>query len=135
MTKFVGGPFLSSGGGGIPGFCMSLCTGCYPIPLHTSGPQAEKEFKAAQEMIKSIINQKLLQANGVLGIFRANSVGDDIEVYSDNGTKIDTLFGLRQQVRLSHDCHVIVSQSALSSIIALDLTHYMPSVMHVIFRK
>jgi 5-methyltetrahydrofolate--homocysteine methyltransferase len=61
------------------------------------GAQAKKEFEAAQAMIKQLISRKLLRANGVVGIFRANSVGDDIEVYSEDGTEMGTLFGLRQQ--------------------------------------
>jgi len=41
----------------------------------------------ANKMLDRIVKEKALIANGVLGIFPANSVGDDIEVYSDSGKK------------------------------------------------
>ena len=79
------------------------------------GAQAKKEFEAAQAMIKQLISRKLLRANGVVGIFRANSVGDDIEVYSEDGTEMGTLFGLRQQVKIvffmSCDSHLLSCDS------------------------
>lgn len=63
------------------------------------GTEAEKLFNDANTLLNRIINEKLLTANGVMGIFPANSVGDDIEIYS--GEKRDgilaTLHTLRQQ--------------------------------------
>ena len=49
-------------------------------------------------MLEKIIDEKLISAHGVVGIFRANSVGDDIKVYSEDGKEVATLHGLRQQV-------------------------------------
>jgi len=46
------------------------------------GEEAAKLFDDAQEMLKLITKEKWLTANGVVGIFPANSVGDDIEIYS-----------------------------------------------------
>ena len=34
-------------------------------------------------MLDRLIEEKWLRANGVIGLFPANSVGDDIEVYTD----------------------------------------------------
>ncbi|MGD0712160.1 MAG: methionine synthase, partial [Bacteroidales bacterium] len=48
------------------------------------GKEAVKLFDDAQEMLKHIAKEKWLTANGVAGIFSANSVGDDIEIYSSD---------------------------------------------------
>ncbi|AKE51744.1 methionine synthase [Kangiella geojedonensis] len=47
------------------------------------GETATKLYHDAQAMLKTIIDEKWLTARGVIGFFPANSVGDDIEVYSD----------------------------------------------------
>jgi 5-methyltetrahydrofolate--homocysteine methyltransferase len=66
----------------------------------TVGSEALKLFNEAQAMLKEILEKKLLTAQAAIGLFPANSVGDDIEVYEDESRskKIATLFGLRQQV-------------------------------------
>jgi 5-methyltetrahydrofolate--homocysteine methyltransferase len=57
------------------------------------GKVAAKLFDDAQEMIKQLIDEKWLVANGVEGIFHANSVGDDIEIYSsEKKDKVLTTF-------------------------------------------
>jgi 5-methyltetrahydrofolate--homocysteine methyltransferase len=61
------------------------------------GEEAQKVFNDAQNMLQNIINNKLLRCKGVIGFFRANSVGDDIELYGQDGEKIDVLYGIRQQ--------------------------------------
>ncbi|SDE13666.1 methionine synthase (B12-dependent) [Mucilaginibacter pineti] len=63
------------------------------------GDEAKKLFDDAQELLKKIVKEKLLHANGVIGFWPANSVGDDIELYADESrtqvlTRIHTL---RQQ--------------------------------------
>ena len=50
----------------------------------TVGAEAKKVFDDAQKMLKSIIDGRKLQANGVAAFYAANSVGDDIEVYEDD---------------------------------------------------
>jgi 5-methyltetrahydrofolate--homocysteine methyltransferase len=45
------------------------------------GEEARKLFNDAQDMLKDIVKNKSLKARGVFGIFPANSIGDDIEVY------------------------------------------------------
>ncbi len=68
------------------------------------GSEAKKLFNDANKLLDKIIKEKLLSANGVFGLFPANSVGaDDIEVYSDEsrtGVK-RVLHTLRQQVQKS----------------------------------
>jgi len=46
------------------------------------GEEAAKLFDDALYMLELIIKEKWLAANGVAGIFPANSVGEDVEVYS-----------------------------------------------------
>lgn len=50
-------------------------------PVH--GKEAQKLYKDALSLLEKIKQEKLLQAHAVVGIFPANSVGDDIEVYRD----------------------------------------------------
>jgi 5-methyltetrahydrofolate--homocysteine methyltransferase len=47
------------------------------------GEQARKVLADAQAMLKKIIEGRWLQANGVMGLFPANRVGDDIVFYTD----------------------------------------------------
>jgi 5-methyltetrahydrofolate--homocysteine methyltransferase len=66
-------------------FVVWQLRGKYPDILDDprQGEEARKLFDDANRLLDRIINEKLLTANGVVGIFPANSVGDDIEVYSD----------------------------------------------------
>ncbi len=64
-----------------------------------SGETARKLYDDAQQMLDTLIKEKWLTANGVIGFFPANAVGDDIEVYTDD-TRSEvrtTLRNLRQQ--------------------------------------
>jgi len=65
----------------------------------TVGVEAKKLHDDALKLIDEIVDGKLLQAKGVMGIWPANSVGDDIEVYATDGsgTKLGTFHTLRQQ--------------------------------------
>jgi len=64
-----------------------------------SGEAARKLYDDAQVMLDSAIREKWLTANGVIGFFPANAVGDDIEVYTDDtrAKVLTTLHNLRQQ--------------------------------------
>ncbi|MCV7207854.1 methionine synthase [Mycolicibacterium canariasense] len=64
-----------------------------------SGEAARKLYDDAQEMLDTLIKEKWLTANGVIGFFPANAVGDDIEVYADETRTevLTTLHNLRQQ--------------------------------------
>ncbi len=63
------------------------------------GVEATKLFNDAKIMLKEIIAKKQLQANAIIGLYPANSIGDDIEVYADDNRQkvISTLHSLRQQ--------------------------------------
>ncbi|MFP5349055.1 MAG: methionine synthase [Gammaproteobacteria bacterium] len=75
--------------------------GKYPAILSDEkvGKQATQLFNDAQKMLKELIAGRKLTANGVIGLFAANSVGDDIEVYTDETrARVATVFyTLRQQ--------------------------------------
>ncbi len=75
--------------------------GPYPAILDDEvvGVEARKVLADAQAMLKKIIEGRWLQANGVMGLFPANRVGDDIVFYTDESrsTELLTWYGLRQQ--------------------------------------
>lgn len=58
-------------------------------------------FDDAQNMLNKIISTGSLKAHGVVAFYPANSVGDDIVVYGEDGQVLETLYGLRQQVMVS----------------------------------
>lgn len=64
-----------------------------------TGETARKLYDDAQEMLDTLIKEKWLTANGVIGFFPANAVGDDVEVYTDETRSevLTTLHNLRQQ--------------------------------------
>jgi 5-methyltetrahydrofolate--homocysteine methyltransferase len=77
--------------------------GRYPNILtdEVVGVEATKLFADAQEMLKKIVSENWLEARTVVGLFPANSVGDDIEIYADESrTKvIHKQITLRQQTK------------------------------------
>jgi len=75
--------------------------GSYPKILDDAvvGSTARSVFADAQAMLQQIIDGKWLRVNAVFGLFPANAVGDDIEIYRDE-TRRETAMvwhGLRQQ--------------------------------------
>jgi 5-methyltetrahydrofolate--homocysteine methyltransferase len=75
--------------------------GHYPDLLNdpARGPAAKELFANAQELLREIVDKKLLVAHAVHGFYPANSEGDDIVLYTDvSRTKELTRFHtLRQQ--------------------------------------
>jgi 5-methyltetrahydrofolate--homocysteine methyltransferase len=65
------------------------------------GEAATKLYQDAQEMLTQIIEEKWLKASAVVGLFPANSVGDDIEIYSDEERThpLHIQHSLRQQTK------------------------------------
>ncbi|HEX2612592.1 MAG TPA: vitamin B12 dependent-methionine synthase activation domain-containing protein, partial [Fibrobacteria bacterium] len=65
------------------------------------GEEARKLFADAQAQLKDLLEKGELEAQAVYGLWPANSVGDDIEIYADESRT--TLLGvnheLRQQVK------------------------------------
>ncbi len=76
-------------------------TGRYPdIFEHPEkGTEAKKIFADAQAMLKQIVDEKWLTVNGVYGIFRANSINEQVELYGDENREqvIEKLEFLRNQ--------------------------------------
>ena len=86
--------------------------GGYPAILQDEvvGEEARKVLADAQAMLKKIIDGRWLQANGVMGLFPANRVGDDIEFYTDDTRSqvLMTWYGMRQQTEKHADANGVL---------------------------
>ncbi len=86
-----------------PFFATWELSGNYPDILQDEivGVSARSLFTDAEYLLKKIVTEKWLRANAVIGFYPANSVGDDIEIYTDETrTKVKTtLHMLRQQTQ------------------------------------
>ena len=75
--------------------------GIYPKILSSEkwGPQATILFNDAQKMLKDIIENKRFRARAVVGMWPANSRGDDVDLFTDEsrGSVLQTIHFLRQQ--------------------------------------
>jgi 5-methyltetrahydrofolate--homocysteine methyltransferase len=75
--------------------------GVYPRILEHEkyGEQARQIFSEGNALLDEIIGKKLLTARGVYGLFPANSVGDDVRLFTDESRKAElaTFHFLRQQ--------------------------------------
>ena len=83
-----------------PFFISWDLAGKYPKILDDEivGEAARNLFDDAQKMLRKLIDEKLIRANGVIGFWPANTVNhDDIAVYDENGEQISTLHHIRQQ--------------------------------------
>jgi 5-methyltetrahydrofolate--homocysteine methyltransferase len=76
--------------------------GRYPAILNHEkhGEEARKLFADAQKLLEEIVSKKLIRPHGVYGLFPANRVGDDVELYTDESrAKVLAKFHfLRQQI-------------------------------------
>ena len=77
--------------------------GVYPRILEHEkyGEQARTIFAEANALLDVIVEKKLITANGVYGLFPANAVGDDVELYADSARTqvLDRFHFLRQQAQ------------------------------------
>ncbi|MGB0409659.1 MAG: methionine synthase [Opitutales bacterium] len=73
--------------------------GVYPKILDSEkyGEQARSLFEDAQKLLSTIIAEKKFRGRSVVGLFPANSIGDDIELYNEDGSVCGKLRTLRQQ--------------------------------------
>ncbi|MEM6852322.1 MAG: vitamin B12 dependent-methionine synthase activation domain-containing protein, partial [Pseudomonadota bacterium] len=64
------------------------------------GESARSLYADAQKMLRKIIDEKWFTAHGVVGLWPANAVGDDVEVYEDEarGEPLARFHTLRQQM-------------------------------------
>ena len=65
------------------------------------GKHARELFDDAQNLLDRIVAKNLLVARGVHAFWRANSVGDDVDLYADDdrAKKLATFYFLRQQMQ------------------------------------
>jgi 5-methyltetrahydrofolate--homocysteine methyltransferase len=65
------------------------------------GNEARKLYADAQQMLMQLIAEKWLRANAVIGLWPANAIGDDIEVYTNENrsSSLATFHTLRQQTK------------------------------------
>lgn len=91
--------------------------GKYPQILSDAvvGDAASKVFADAQQLLAQVIADQILQCKGVSGIFPANSVGDDIEIYD-----VQTKEVLHRQITLRQQTKKVAGQAnmALADFIA-----------------
>jgi 5-methyltetrahydrofolate--homocysteine methyltransferase len=75
-----------------PFFATWELRGTYPKIFENAqwGSKAREVFDDAQKLLDEIVTKELVTAEAVYGFFPANSVGDDIEIFTD-----DTRHGLR----------------------------------------
>lgn len=69
-----------------PLFTVFDLPGRYPriLTYRHLGDEPQKLFDDAQRLLRRIIEEKRIRPRAVFGLFPANSVGDDIEVYRDD---------------------------------------------------
>ena len=60
-------------------------------------------FDDAQQMLRRMVEEKWLKASGIVGFWRANAMGDDIQLYGEDGAERARLYSLRQQIARSND--------------------------------
>jgi 5-methyltetrahydrofolate--homocysteine methyltransferase len=76
--------------------------GRYPMILDDKkfGSEARKLLDDAKVLLDRMVKEKWLTANAVIGFWPANAVGDDIEVYAEDGRNapLAVLHTLRQQI-------------------------------------
>jgi 5-methyltetrahydrofolate--homocysteine methyltransferase len=75
--------------------------GRYPAILENI--EAKKLFDEAQALLNEIVSNNRLTARAVYGFFQANSIGDDVELYTDSSRSrvLTTFHFLRQQMAKS----------------------------------
>ncbi|MCW8092854.1 methionine synthase [Alteromonas sp. ASW11-130] len=84
-----------------PFFLTWSLAGKYPRIFNDDvvGEQAQSLFDDANAMLDMLAHADMLKAKGVCGLFAANNIGDDIEIYADNTRTqvIGVAHHLRQQ--------------------------------------
>ncbi|NDP38108.1 MAG: dihydropteroate synthase [Rhodoferax sp.] len=89
------------------------------------GVEARKVYADGQAMLKKIIEGRWLTANGVLGLYPANTVNDDdIALYTDESrsTVAMTWYGLRQQAAKEEIDGVMRPSRCLADFVAPKIT-------------
>jgi len=73
----------------------------------TVGSEAKKLFEDAQVLLRDIVKNKSLTVRGIVGLYPANSAGDDIQLFKDEAGRgsapVATFHTLRQQAEKEDD--------------------------------
>ncbi|MGM0824146.1 MAG: methionine synthase [Pseudomonadota bacterium] len=91
-----------------PFFMSWQLAGKYPKILDDKvvGEAARNLFEDAKQMLRKLVDEKRIQARGVIGLWPANTVDDDvIEVYADESRNevVERLHHIRQQTTKGRD--------------------------------
>jgi 5-methyltetrahydrofolate--homocysteine methyltransferase len=90
-----------------PFFIAWDLSGKYPriFEDEEKGEEARQLYEDANALLDELAKRRALTCNGICGLFPANSVGDDVEVYTDESrTEVATTFHtLRQQTEKTGD--------------------------------
>jgi len=96
--------------------------GPYPAILQDAivGEEARKVLADGQAMLQKIITGRWLTASGVMALYPANRVGDDIVFYTDETrtTELMTWWGMRQQTEKQEVGGVMRPSRCLSDFVA-----------------
>jgi 5-methyltetrahydrofolate--homocysteine methyltransferase len=88
-----------------PFFATWEMKGTYPLILNDEkiGPAATSLYNDAQAMLRQMVEEDWLTANGVIGFWPANADGDDIVLYENEARSQERtrLYTLRQQIARS----------------------------------
>ena len=81
--------------------------GRYPTLLDdpNQGPAARQLWDDAQAMLREVLQKNWFRPKAVIGFWPANAVGDDIEIFTDDGRseELARLYTLRQQLSKQKD--------------------------------
>ena len=83
----------------------------YPEVLEDAkyGEEAKKLFQDANKLLDELETNNIVKPRGVFGLFKANSVGDDIEIYDENNNLIETFNMFRQQKKNDKNIYLSLS--------------------------
>lgn len=73
------------------------------------GKEARKLFNDANKLLDELETNNIVRPKGVFGLFKANSNGNDIEIYDDNNAVIETFNMFRQQRKNEKDIYLSLS--------------------------
>ncbi len=88
------------------------------------GEEATKLYADALQMLDKIVAEKWLTAKAVIGLWKANAIDDDIEIYNNEGEVIGNFHMMRQQQKKAEGAY----NMSLADFIApknLGITDYM----------
>jgi 5-methyltetrahydrofolate--homocysteine methyltransferase len=63
------------------------------------GEEATKLYHDARKLLQRLERERTLKIKAVFGIWKANSLGEDIEIYNNKGEALETFYFLRQQTK------------------------------------